>query len=80
MFFKTKQQKNMFDNLKQKIRLYLVIVFKNDFMFSKHVWQVKNYFLFFICKNRKHSIFKKYILIAFTCVFMTVLKNNYINI
>ena len=80
MFFKTKQQKNMFDNLKQKIRLYLVIIFKNDFMFSKHVWQVKNYFLFFIYKNRKHSILKNIYFNCFHLFFMTVLENNYINI
>ena len=34
---------------------------------------------FYVFKNKKYDIFRKYFLIVFTYFLMVILKNNYIN-
>ena len=50
------------------IKVCLTIVFKNSFLFfetwkkqEKHVWQLENWFMFSIFKNRKYGIFRDHL-------------------
>ena len=46
---------------------------------KKETHLLNNRFMFFVLKNRKHSIFGKYLLVVFTHFLRIVLKNNYTN-
>ena len=48
---------------------------------ENHVWQLENYFLFYIIKYRKYGAYKKHLLVVFLLFLLVflriVLKNNY---